>query len=136
MKIDKLESLQFKKLGVEFDDGRTMYTAFIKGKFTRFDILNKMESLAEKLKEKGKNGYIGVSAHYREPNGWLPAIYCNINKTQKLFNPSDSTTTIEYKDIDGCYFYVAEMPEGKELKQKMHKVQKSTTEVQNMFIKK
>lgn len=74
MKIDKFENLEFKKLDVEFDDGRTMYTAFIKGKFTRFDILNKMEALADKMKSKGKNGYIGVSAHYKEPNGWLPAI--------------------------------------------------------------
>jgi hypothetical protein len=54
----------------------------------------------------------------------------------KLFNRSDSTTTIEYKDIDGCYFYFAEMPEGKALTQKMHKVKHANTKVQNMFIKK
>lgn len=136
MKIEKFEDLKFKKLDVEFDDGRTMFTGFIKGRFNRHDILNKMENLAEKLREKGKNGYIGVTAHYKDPNGYLPAIMSGVDKTMKLFNPSDSDTTAGFKDIDGCYFFVAELPEGKVLKQKMHKVQKSNAETESMFTKK
>ena len=68
MKINKFESLKFQKVEAEFQDKRTLYVGFVKGKFTRHDIVNKMDELAKKLKDQGKNAYIGVTAHYNDPN--------------------------------------------------------------------
>lgn len=136
MKIDKFETLKFRKVEAEFDDKRTLYASMITGKFTRQDILNKMEELAKKLRDQGKNGYIGVTAHYEFPNAWLPALYCCVDKKQKLFDASYSTSTIEYKNIDAMYFFVAEMPDGQILKQKMHKVKKANQSTEGMFTKK
>lgn len=134
MKVDKFGKLKFTKSPAQFDDGQELFVSFLKGKFTRKEILNKMENLAEKLRSNGKNAYIGVSAHYEDPNAWLPAINKSVNNAQVLFNPTDSPTTVEYKQIDGIYFYVTQMPEGTELKNKMRKVKKVNTE--SFFTKK
>ena len=134
MKIDKLEKLKFTKSNAEFEDGKELFMGFLKGKFTRNDIQNKMDEIAKKLRDNSKNAYLGVSVHYKEPNGWLPAINRSVNQPQVLFNPTDSVTTAGFKDIDGIYFYVTQMPEGSELKHKMRKVKKADTE--SMFVKK
>jgi hypothetical protein len=135
MKVDKFEKMKFRKLEAKFTDNRELYTAYIEGKFTRKDVLEKLETLAKIFRENGKNVYLGVSAHYAYPQDWLPAIYKSVYKNQVLFNPTDSPTTTEYKDINGLYFYVVEMPDETILTQKMHKLQKSNTNVENMFTK-
>lgn len=128
-----LTDLKFRKSDMQFKDNRTMLTTMIEGKFTRKLILSKMKSLSDGLKENGKtNAYIGVSAHYKNVNDWTPALFSSIKNKPILYNPTDSPTTAEYKDIDGLMFYIIDMPEGTPLNQKMHKQKKT----QNMFIKK
>ena len=53
MKVDKFETLKFQKVEAEFQDKRTLYVGFVKEKFTRHDIVNKMDELAKKLKDQG-----------------------------------------------------------------------------------
>jgi hypothetical protein len=128
-----LTDLKFQKSNAQFKDNRKMLTAMVKGNYTRKEILSKMKSLSDGLKENGKtNSYIGVSMHFAYPNDWTPSLFSSVNNKQILYNPTDSNTTEEYKDIDGLMFYIIDMPEGTQLNQKMHKQKKT----QNMFIKK
>lgn len=134
MKVDKFEGMKFVDTKAEFSDGRKLYVAMIQGKFTRRNVLEKLENLAEKLRGQSKNAYLGVSAHYDYPNDWLPAIYRRADQQQVLYNPSDSDTTTGYKNIDGLYFYITELPDGSDLGQKMHKVKRSNQKVDNLFL--
>lgn len=126
MRIDKLEDLKFAKSAMAFKDKSQLFTAFHRGKLSRADIQKKMRMLADKLKDANKNAYIGVSAHYEHPNAFLPAIYNEVSSEQmKLYDPSDSITSKGFSTIDGAYFYIIEMEEGKKLQQKMHKTKKT-----------
>jgi len=136
--MERLDKLVFKESKVSIKDKSTLFTAFqkIESKndtfYTRKEILSKMEHLAKKLRDAGKNGFIGVACHYEFPTSWTPAIYCDINKRMVLYNPIDSDTTKGFKNIDGVYFYVVE---GKELDQKFHKIKKANNAVDRLFKK-
>lgn len=122
---------------VVFKDGRKMLTSYAQGKsFRRNDVLKKLLSLSQALVKAGKtNAYLGVSAHYKEVDTWCPALLFNVKDKPVLFNPTDSPTTNEYKTIDGLYFYLIEMPEGSEIKQRYQSKKKKQNIEQSMFTK-
>lgn len=136
VKKDKFANIKWVKSNAEFTDGRKLVTGFVKGKFTRNEILKELQTLADGINAKGRNAHLGVSVHYANPNDWLPAIYKNVKDKQVLFNPSDSDTTTSFSNIDGLYFYLVELPAGKDLKQKNHTLKKSQkNEHVSMFTK-
>jgi len=116
--------LNFESNKATFNGKKKILTAMIEGKFTRHGILEKLNSLAQGLQKEGRNASLGVAVHYDYPNAWTPAILKPCNKAQVLYNPTDSPTTNEYKDIDALYFYIIEMADGSDLEQKMHKKKK------------
>jgi hypothetical protein len=120
-KINDFSKIKFERSPAEFKDGRKMVTAHLKGNFTRGRVLVEMQSFADAFNAKGRNYYMGMSAHYEYPNDWTPALYRHVGSKQVLYNPTDSPTTEGYKDIDGLYLYIIEMPADKPLHQKMHK---------------
>jgi len=128
--------LNFDSNKATFNGKKKILTAMIEGNFTRDEILDKLNSLAQQLNEKGRNSYLGVSAHYDYPNAWCPAILKPCNKAQVLYNPKDSPTTYDYETIDALYFYIIEMADGSDLEQKMHKKKKTLSLAQDVFKKK
>lgn len=125
---DNLKQMKFHESKLQFKEGQKLLSSVVKGDFTRNEILEKMRNIVLTLRKGGQNCYIGASAHYANPNDWLPAIYTPIAQEPKLFNPSDSDGTGGYKDIDAVQFNVIVMPKGKVFKQQMHTVSKAHTE--------
>jgi len=121
---NKFEDLKFHKINAEFKDNRKMVAGFVKGSFTREEVYEKLQELADGMKKSGRNAYIAVTLHYADPNAWLPAIYTHVSQPVQIFNPNDSDTTNTFKDISAMYFYIIEKPEGEVLTQKMHTVKK------------
>jgi hypothetical protein len=130
-KINDFSKIKFERSPAEFKDGRKLVTAHLAGKFTRDKILAEMQSMANAFHAKKKNYYMGMSVHYEDPNDWTPALYKHVDSKQILYNPTDSATTAGYKDIDGLYLYIIEMPDEKPLHQKMHKKKSE----KSMFVK-
>lgn len=133
---NRLDKLNFKESKAQIKDKSTLFTAFQKidskkdPYYSRKEILLKMERLAGKVRQAGKNAFIGMACHYEFPNSWTPAIYCDIKKRMVLYNPIDSDTSSGFKNIDEVYSYVVE---GKELDQQFHTVKKANNEVDRLL---
>jgi hypothetical protein len=131
---NKFENLKFEKSNAQFKD-RKLLTGYTEGKFTTHEIATKLQQLADGLNKAGRNAYVGVSIHYRDPNAWLPAIYTHVSQSVQIYNPTDSDTTHDYKDIDGCLFYILKKQQGEVLTQKFHSVKKNKiNENVNLFV--
>ena len=78
VKTDIFKNLKFEKTNAEFKDGRKMVSAYAEGSFTREQIKTKLQQLADGIKLKEKNVYVGVAIRYSYPRSWLPSVATHV----------------------------------------------------------